>query len=91
MKGSPSECVIDTNVLVDLHIGGLLDALFRLPIRLLVPDLIIAELETPKGTSLAAYGLESCELSGDQLVMIMQLREDHRRVSVHDLAALLLA
>ena len=34
MKGSPSLCVVDANVLIDLHIGGLLREGFLLPLRL---------------------------------------------------------
>jgi len=34
MKGSPSLCVVDANVLIDLHIGGLLRESFLLPLRL---------------------------------------------------------
>jgi hypothetical protein len=59
MRDSPSLCVVDANVLIDLHVGGLLRKLFDLPLRLVAPDVTVAELEEPDGQELLAYGLES--------------------------------
>lgn len=53
--------------------------------------MIIAELEAPDGESLIRYGLESVELSGEQVSAVIALRADNRRVSVNDLFALVLA
>lgn len=52
MMGSPPLCVVDANILIDLHIGGLLGEFFRLPLRLAAPDVIIAELHDPDGKTL---------------------------------------
>ena len=53
MRDSRSLCVVDANVLIDLHVGGLLATLSRLPCEVLIPDLVAAELIDPDGTRLA--------------------------------------
>jgi len=66
MKDSPSLRIVDANILIDLHGGGLLREFFRLPFRLVAPDVIIAELQDPDGEMLVEHGLESAELAGDK-------------------------
>jgi predicted nucleic acid-binding protein len=44
MMTSRSRFIIDTNILIDLHHGNALDALFQLPYLFIAPDVIIAEL-----------------------------------------------
>ena len=91
MPDSPSLCVVDANILIDLHIGGLLRESLRLPFRLVAPDVVIAELHEPDGNVLAAHGLESKELSGAQVLEVASLLGRHRSVSTNDLFALVLA
>ena len=91
MRDSPSLCVVDTNIVIDLYVGGLIETFFQLPIELAAPDVIIAEMVEPEGTTLVGYGLGSCELSGDQVMMVMHLRARHTTVSTNDLFALVLA
>jgi len=91
MRGSPSLCVVDANILIDLHIGGLLREVFALPLRLVAPDVIIAELDEPDGKGLMAYGLGSETLPGEQVLEVVALRARHRQVSANDLFALVLA
>jgi predicted nucleic acid-binding protein len=91
MKDSPSLCIVDANILIDLHVGGLLQELFRLPFRLAAPDVIIAELDEPDGEMLVEYGLESGELTSDQVLEVMALLARNRSVSANDLFALVLA
>jgi predicted nucleic acid-binding protein len=91
MKDSPPLCIVDANILIDLHVGGLLQELFRLPFRLAAPDVIIAELDEPDGEMLVGYGLESVELTGDQVSEVMALLARYRSVSANDLFALVLA
>ena len=43
----PLQMVIDTSVILDFHLGGLLPKLFALPYRFLAPDAIVAELQDP--------------------------------------------
>jgi predicted nucleic acid-binding protein len=91
MQDSPPLCIVDTNILIDLHVGGLLQELFRLPFRLAAPDVIIAELDEPDGEALVEYGLESIELVGEQVLEVAELLSRYRSVSTSDLFALVLA
>jgi uncharacterized protein YacL len=91
MKDSPSPCIVDANILIDLHGGGLLREFFRLPFRLVAPDVIIAELHDPGGEMPIEHGLESAELAGDQVLEVAALLVHYRSVSTNDLFALVLA
>jgi hypothetical protein len=91
MKDSPLLCIVDANILIDLHIGGLLRELFRLPLNLAAPDVIVGELCEPEGEVLVGYGLESVELAGDQVLEVTTLLPRYRSVSTNDLFALFLA
>jgi hypothetical protein len=91
MTDSPPLCIVDANILIDLHVGELLREFFRLPFRLAAPDVIIAELDEPDGEMLVGYGLESVELTGDQVLEVVALRARYRSVSANDLFALILA
>ncbi|HEY77354.1 MAG TPA: DUF3368 domain-containing protein [Thermoflexia bacterium] len=88
---SPSLCVVDANILIDLHVGGVLREAFSLSIRLVAPDVVIGELEVPDGERLLEYGLESQMLSGEQVQEVVRLRARYRAVSANDLSALVLA
>ena len=91
MTDSPSAYVLDANILIDLHAGGLSREVFRLPFRLVAPDVIVAELEDPDGQMLLEYGLQAGELSADYVQRVVELRACYRQVSAQDLFALLLA
>ncbi|HEV7508205.1 MAG TPA: DUF3368 domain-containing protein [Thermoanaerobaculia bacterium] len=88
---SRSPCVTDTNVWIDLDIAGLTDLVFRLPLNLQVPDVIVAELERPDGAMLAERGLQVRELTGDQVLEVARLARRYLRPSRGDLFALVLA
>jgi predicted nucleic acid-binding protein len=91
MQDSPSLCIVDANILIDLHVGGLLGEFFRLPFRFVAPDVIVVELQEPDGEVLMEYGLQSETLSGAQVLEVASLLARHRRVSANDLFALVLA
>lgn len=91
MRGSRSLCVVDANILIDLHVGGLLRQVFLLPLRLVAPDVVIVELQEPDGERLMEYGLQSATLAGVQVLEVVSLRARHRQVSANDLFALVLA
>lgn len=65
MGDFPPRCVVDTNVFIDFHRGGLLEALFGLAFVFLAPDVIVEELEIPDGEQLLRWGLESVSSSGE--------------------------
>lgn len=91
MVDSPLMYVVDANILIDLHVGGLLSEFFRLPFRFVTPDVVVAELDEPDGETLVARGLERGEFSGEQVLQVIHLRGRYRQVSAQDLFALVLA
>lgn len=93
MADSPQlpACVVDTSVLIDLHVGRLLRPVFQLPLFLMAPDVLIAELQEPGGDLLVDYGLTRIELSGDDVGEVYRLATLHRGPSVNDLFALVAA
>lgn len=86
-----SAYVVDANVLIDLHAGGLLDVIPQLPFKFLAPDVVIAELVEPEGKTLLRLGLESHSLDGEHVAEVYRLAAAHADVSVNDLFALVLA
>ena len=74
MTDSPSVLVVDTNILIDFNLGGLLGEFFWLSWKLIAPDVIVAEAENPDRETLENLGLESGELSGDQVADVFRLR-----------------
>ncbi len=86
-----SVLVTDTNIWIDLENGGILAEVFQLPYQFLVPDFAIAELIHPRWEILQVLGLAAYELNPEQVVELAQLRQDHRNLSIIDLAAFLLA
>ena len=91
MADSPSPLVPDTSLLIDLHVGGVLPELFRLPYTFVAPDVIVEELLEPEGHMLLDLGLQQRELVGEQVAEVVTLRSTYRRPSVNDLFALVLA
>ncbi len=87
----PLVCVVDTCVLFDLHVGGLLEKAFQRPFRLIAPDVIVAELEEPNGQTLLRHGLESRGFSDVEVALVEALRTVYAGSSTNDLFALVLA
>lgn len=83
--------VIDTNVLIDLDIGGLLTDLFRLDIVWVIPDLVLAELNHPSPNALLKMGLRALELSSEEVEKIIEFGLQYPNLSVYDRASLVLA
>lgn len=91
MMSIPQPCVVDTNVLIDLYLSELLRELFHLPLDLLAPDVVVAELLQPDGKGVVAHGLRQAELSGQLVEEVAFLRAQYRRLSASDLSAFVLA
>lgn len=84
--------VSDTSVLVDLERGSLLEASFRLPFQLAVPDLLYErELKGYGGDELMRLGLSVEELDGDGITRALAYRRQVPALSVPDSFALALA
>jgi predicted nucleic acid-binding protein len=84
--------VSDTSVVIDLERAGLIECIFALPYRFVVPDALYEkEIKDYGGERLLALGLHVRSLTGAQLTEAQRLRTLERRISIHDSYALSLA
>lgn len=84
--------VSDTSVVIDLERAELIDQVFALPYRFVVPDALYEkEIRDYGGDRLMALGLVVRSLTGDQVTEAQRLRSLERRISIHDSFALSLA
>lgn len=84
--------VSDTSVVIDLERALLLEQVFALPHRFVVPDALYEkEIKDYGGERLLALGLQVRSLTGAQLTEAQRLRSLERRISIHDSYALSLA
>jgi hypothetical protein len=84
--------VTDANIWIDLQAGGILDLAFRLPFTWHAPDILLAEFQHDlTADTLIALGVQSIELSGDQVLEVVQLGGLYLALSLPDLAALVVA
>jgi predicted nucleic acid-binding protein len=91
MKASHSLCILDTSVLIDLHISGVHRKIFDMPYEFALPDVILDEFDQSQGKVLLQLGLQSLELSGDEVAFVERLAGYHQGISVQDLFALVAA
>lgn len=84
--------VSDTSVLIDLERGSLLEAAFKLPHRIIIPDLLYErELRHYGGDHLLTLGLLVVELTGEQVELARTYRRERPALSWPDVFALALA
>ena len=87
-----SVLISDTSVLIDLERASLVEAVFTLPWRFIVPDLLFErELKPYGGEALLALGLEVMELDGAGVQLAQTYRARELRISLPDGFALALA
>ena len=87
-----SALISDTSVLIDLERAHLIEALFTLPMKFGVPDLLFErELRPYGGDALLALGLEVMELDGAGVQLAQTYRARELRISLPDSFALALA
>jgi len=84
-------CVTDTNVWIDLRVGNLLDNVFELDARWLIPDLVGRELGAKRKELLVEWGLEVRSLTGDEVEAVIRLNEAYSAPSRTDMATLVAA
>ena len=88
----PILLVSDTSVLIDLDRGGILEAIFRLPYEVGVPDLMFeGELKEWTGPDLKSLGLQVLALDGAGVSLAQTYRARERKLSLPDAFALALA
>lgn len=84
--------VSDTSVVIDLERAQLIERIFALPYRFVVPDALYEnEMRDFGGEKLVALGLEVRSLTGAQVLEAQRLRALERKISIHDSYALSLA
>ena len=84
--------ISDTSVVIDLERAELIEHVFALPYRFVVPDALYEkEIKDYGGERLRALGLEIRTLTGAQVAEAQRLRGLERRMSIHDSYALSLA
>lgn len=92
MESSRLKLVVDTNVLIDLYWGNVLNEFFTLPYEFFSPDVIInEELKYPDGEELLNLGLQSYEMDAKGVQEVYNLAEEHRNIAVNDLFAFVAA
>lgn len=88
---SKSLCVVDANIIIDLHIGALLDHLFSLPYTPATPRSIISKQQRPPGYSVVKMGLIPLDLSETQICETSSFRKQYPRLAIDDIHAFILA
>ena len=83
--------MVDTNIWIDLHFGGLLAEFLRLPFEFVCPDAIIEELQTPSGRKLVRQGVVELTLGPGSVRRVAELVDRHPKPQLNDLFALVLA
>ncbi|MEX2198928.1 MAG: hypothetical protein WD886_08960 [Burkholderiales bacterium] len=84
--------VSDTSVVIDLERAGLIEQVFALPYRFVVPDALYEqEMKEFGGPRLVELGLQVRVLTGEQVQEAQRLRGLERHISIHDSYALSLA
>lgn len=83
--------ISDASVLIDIECGKLSNAMFSLPWKFAVPDILFAEeLQTRHG-HLKRLGLIIKSMDGELIADAYSLRQKFTKTSVNDLLALILA
>jgi rRNA-processing protein FCF1 len=85
------KCVIDANILIDLHNGEILSQLFDLELVVSTPDAVLDEMFEPDRNTLLDMGLQRMSLNPDQLLETIQIRATDSRLSLGDCAAFVAA
>ena len=84
--------VSDTSVLIDLHRGALIPAVFGLPVTFVVPDLLYErEIKGQADLDFAGNGIEVMELDGLGVELAQRYRKTSAKISTPDSFALALA
>lgn len=83
--------VSDTNIWIDLHRSGLLEAAFGLPHAFATTDFVWRELHTPPGRALTEMGLRVEGIGNDEMLTLLELRQTLNNSSLADVPCYFLA
>lgn len=88
---APQYYVLDTNTIIDLHFGNLLDKVFQLPCKFIVTDFLREELLNPPFDTLADMGLLVEFLKSEEVSEISVMMGRYPKPSYYDISVLILA
>ena len=91
MSGTLRACVIDADILISLHHGGILTSVFGLGCYPVIPDLLLVDLPSRISDQLRRFGLSVSPLVDGEIDELVRLRAQYKGPSDRDLAAFLLA
>ena len=83
--------VSDTNVIIDLEIGGIIEELFLLSYQIGVPDVLYDQELQEHHAHLKELGLKTFVLESPTMVLAAELNNKYKRTSLMDCFALALA
>ena len=83
--------ISDANILIDLDVGGLIEAMFKLPETFAVPNILFEEELLQHHPELPGYGLRVLEISEEYVREAYRLRGQYNKPGQNDLFALALA
>jgi hypothetical protein len=86
---SEYRCVVDTCICIDIYHGNLLSVLHGF--KMVLPDVLAAELHEPPGTVFVNAGWQLRTFSGDEVAAVYTLTSRYKAPSVPDLFTLLAA
>ncbi|RLA50756.1 MAG: DUF3368 domain-containing protein [Gammaproteobacteria bacterium] len=83
--------ISDTNIIIDLKEGELLEDFFRLPYQFSVPDILFSDELEERHANLLGLGLKVSELTEDSMIKAFGLVDKYNGPSRNDCLALMLA
>jgi len=86
MSGNRVRCILDANVIFDLHAGDILEYPCTLPCDLHTTDFVLEEIESISLAELEGCGLRITELPPAMVGEIAVLRPQHLALSLADLS-----
>jgi len=83
--------ISDANILIDMHDGGLIEAMFKLSYKFATPDIIYVEELEDRHAYLTTLGLEIHTMDGNLVEKVESYAIQYPKPSRNDLFALVLA
>jgi len=83
--------ISDANIIIDMEVGRLIDAMFRLPFEYATPESLFVQELRATHTDLVERGLQLETLPPKMIDRVQALGQQYKGVSSHDLEALVLA
>jgi rRNA-processing protein FCF1 len=88
---APQFYVLDTNTIIDLYFGKLLEKIFQLPCKFIITDLLSEELQNPPFRRLSDLGLLVVNLNPDEVAEMSEMMGRYPKPSYYDISVFILA